>query len=571
MLDSNYLTIKIEHMKPQNILRPIFAIIMAFFLVIACTDDFEDMNTDPRLVTSDLVNVNHLLTNVQVSLFIGQISTGVGGTTDAWAGMATRHDSREFGEGDSPGTWNTAYGTRLNNLSNIIHLTEDDPDLVNKTAIARIMRAHAVSILTDTYGDVPYYQACLRQEEAVYQPYYDAQKDIYEDLFKELREAAAQLDPAKESYGAADLVYGGNVELWKKFANSLRLRLALRIRYADASMAQAAISDLTEANLITTNGESASAWTNAAQPEHRNPRFNRIENNPGTIESVHAAKTMIDILLNNDSPRDPRIGIYADTARATFPGTPGYEDIDFFGYRGEPLLGNSPAEYKYPWQLETCSRISRLWEIPVIERVTLGAAEVFFSLAEARLFGLINWGDANDFYQRGIDAHIKWSQDFYELAAPQLPEVLALAYPSWNEEQIQEHVEFKAMKDEEIAAFKAAPVYSLSGTPEEQLEQIINQKIVALYPDGFQGWAEKRRTGYPRLLIGPDTDHLRGQIARKYPWPEREELVNSANWNEVIQRNGGENTRLVRFWWDANPNPNPPHPGTLPTRPTAWQ
>jgi hypothetical protein len=280
---------------------------------------------------------------------------------------------------------------------------------------------------------------------------------------------------------------------------------------------------------------------------------------------------MIDILLNNDGPVDPRIGIYADTAKATFPGLPEYADLDYFGYRGSPLLGNVPQEYKYPYQLESVSRISPLWSIPVIERVTMGAWEVFFNLAEARLFNLITWGDANTFYQRGIDAHIEWSEQFYDRAVPQLPAVLALQYPAWSDAQIQEHIEFKAISETEIDAFKASPGYNLSGTEEEQLEQIINQKTVAFYPDGFQGWAEYRRTGYPRILIGPDTAELRGRIPRKMPWISREELVNSENRAAVIARHGGENTRLVKFWWDANPNAPRPHSGTIETRPTAWQ
>ena len=157
-------------MKPYKKFKFISVIVLSLLTVIACTDDFEDMNTDPRLITADLVNVNFIMTNVQVSLFVGQISEGVGGTTDAWAGMVVRHDSGEFTEGDSPGGWNTAYGTRLNNLSQIIHLTQGDPDLVNKTAIAQIMRAHSFSILTDTYGDVPYFQATLPEAQAVYRP-----------------------------------------------------------------------------------------------------------------------------------------------------------------------------------------------------------------------------------------------------------------------------------------------------------------------------------------------------------------------------------------------------------------
>ncbi len=85
----------------------------------------------------------------------------------------------------------------------------------------------------------------------VYSPKYDTQESIYKDLLKELREAAAQLDDNKDAYGSADILYGGNVAKWRKFANSLRLRLALRVRYVDPALAAQEMSDLNESNLIT--------------------------------------------------------------------------------------------------------------------------------------------------------------------------------------------------------------------------------------------------------------------------------------------------------------------------------
>ena len=145
---------------------------------------------------------------------------------DASAVCDKRDDDAPFLETDAPGIWNFAYETDMNNLSNIIQLIdgkENKDELVNKQAIARILKAWVVSNLTDTYGDVPYSESCLPQEQAIYNPKYDTQESIYNDLFKELKEAAAQLDEGKESYGQADLIYGGDVAKWKKLANSFRL------------------------------------------------------------------------------------------------------------------------------------------------------------------------------------------------------------------------------------------------------------------------------------------------------------------------------------------------------------
>ena len=109
------------------------------------------------------------------------------------------------------------------------------------------------------------------------------------------------------------------------------------------------------------------------------------------------------------------------------------------------------------------------------------------------------------------------------LTAPQIPDLM-IDYihnpdyapgPAWTDADVDQYLEYKKIKDEELTAFKATAMYTLSGTPEEQLEKIINQKIVALYPDEFQGWCEYRRTGYPKIPIGPDQAALAGESTKK--------------------------------------------------------
>ncbi|MBK7713726.1 MAG: SusD/RagB family nutrient-binding outer membrane lipoprotein [Bacteroidales bacterium] len=135
----------------------------------------------------------------------------------------------------------------------------------------------------------------------------------------------------------------------------------------------------------------------------------------------------------------------------------------------------------------------------------------------------------NDYYQKGIDAGIEWAKWFYDLTAPQIPALMKdyihnPAYAPgapWTDADVQNYLDYKKIKDEEITAFKASPMYTLSGSPDEQLEMIINQKIVALFPDEFQGWCEYRRTGYPKVPIGPDQAALQGKVPRREPWPTR--------------------------------------------------
>lgn len=562
----------------------VFLCASVLVLTDACTKNYEELNTDPRIVTADLVDPGLILTYVESQGIVGAADYG-NGTYGCFCGMDKRDDDAPFLETDAPGIWDFSYQTMVNNLSNIVQLIEGKPnkaDLVNKAAIARILKVWAVAKITDTYGDVPYSESCLPKEQAVLQPKYDTQESIYTDLFKELKEAAAQLDETKESYGAADLIYGGDVVKWKKLANSLRLRLALRIIYVDKALAQAQLSDLTEDGLISTLSEDAFVNNNTDYPDHLNPRYYRIINYQTTEESVSAHMTMIDILRNDTINLDPRIQIYADTVLATFKGgtSPNGYFFPDYDYRGSPTLGMVTEQYKYPWGSNTVSRIADFWRAPVISLGVMKCSEVYFALAEAKLAGILPAafsGTANSYYQKGIDAGIEWAKWFYNLVAPQMGDLMKnylhnpawTPGPQWTDADVQNYLDYKKIKDETIDAFKATPIYTLSGSDDEQLEMIINQKLIALYPDEFQGWTEYRRTGYPKVPIGPDQAALQGTVPRREPWPTREETINSKGFTEALARYGTD-SRLTKFWWDANPAAPHIYEWVAPSMPTPY-
>jgi hypothetical protein len=553
----------------------------------ACTGKFEEFNADPKLVTSDVIDIGLLLTNVEAEGIVMSANYGMG-TYGCYCGMDVRGDDGPFLETDSPGEWNFEYESQLNNLSNIIQLINaktNKDELVNKQAIARILKVWAASKLTDTYGDVPYSESCLPQDKAILQPKYDTQQSIYTDLFKELKEAAAQLDETKESFGSADLVYGGDVVKWKKLANSLRLRLALRVRYVDPSLTTSQLSDLTEDDLMTSLDDDAFVKNNSDFAEHLNQRFYTIINYGRVIEEVTTHMTMIDILRNDSIHLDPRIQIYADTVMAAFKGgnSPNGYFFPNYDYRGAPTLGMVDVTYKYPWGSQTVSRIAEFWRVPVVAPAIMKCSEVYFALAEAKLAGFLPAGfagSANSYYQKGIDAGIEWAKWFYNLTAPQIPDLMknyihnpdiqGATGDQWTDADVQNYLEYKMIKDEVIDAFKATPIYTLSGSEEEQLEMIINQKLVALYPDEFQGWCEYRRTGYPKVPIGPDHAALKGTVPRREPWPTKEETLNSKSNAEALARYGSD-SRLTKFWWDANPAAPHNYVWTAPSMPTSFQ
>ena len=563
----------------------VFLFALGLILTYACTKNFEDLNTNPKIVTADLIDPGLLLTYVEWNGVVWSASYG-NGTYGCFCGMDKRGDDAPFLETDAPGEWNFEYEYQINNLSNIIHLIEnktDKSDLVNKQAIARILKAWSVSKLTDTYGDVPYSESCLPQDQAIYNPKYDTQKSIYEDLFKELKEAAAQLDASKASFGNADLIYGGDVAKWKKLANSLRLRMALRVRYVDQALAQAQLSDLTEAGLMTSLSEDAYILNNTDFPDHLNPRYYRIVNYSTISEEVQTHMVMINTMLNDGINIDPRIRLYADTVMAPWKGgtSPNGYSFPYVEYRGSPTLGMVNVEYKYPWGSNTVSEITDLWRVPVVAPAIMRCSEVYFALAEAKSAGLLPsgfTGTAQDYYRKGIDASIDWYKWFYNLVAPQIPDLMLkyihnAAYApgaAWTTEDVDKYLAYKSIKEAEITAFKASAMYNLSGSEDEQLEKIMNQKIIALYPDEFQGWCEYRRTGYPKVPIGPDQAALAGTVPRREPWPTTEENINSASFKEALARYGTD-SRLTKFWWDANPAAPHKYIWTAPSMPTAWQ
>jgi len=151
-----------------------------------------------------------------------------------------------------------------------------------------------------------------------------------------------------------------------------------------------------------------------------------------------------------------------------------------------------------------------------------------------------------------------------------MPALLELVYGSGFD--VAGFLDYKEMKDSEIADFLASPATTLSGTDEEKLEQIINQKMIALYPNELEGWSEWRRTGYPRVLVAAnEQSFLHGVSLRRQHYPNNEKLVNSVNNSEAVNRMGGTDDLLSRVWWDANTTAPHQHTGTVEWRAAPWK
>jgi hypothetical protein len=365
--------------------------------------------------------------------------------------------------------------------------------------------------LTDAYGDVPYFEAVQQIENVVVQPKYDTQEAIYRDMLKELKEAYDLLDnsPTQISLGNADLLLKGNVDAWKRLANSLRFRMAMRVRYAAPALAKEHIDDVITKMLITTNAQNVKLTTlNDGNADNNNAFYARNQTSPNNMV---VSFTLTDNLKNLNDPRLPLLARIANAPQA--------------GYRGVPLQIEAVDGVPNPYQTDSVSRMALTFLQQVIDIVVMNAAEVFFLRAEAALAG-ITTENAQDMFRQGI-----------QLAMAQY-----------------------GVSAGNITTYLGSPAALLAGTDEQKLEQIIVQKWLGIYYNIYEGWAEFRRTGYPRIWTGTALGDTEGNVPRRLTYPTAESLRNGDNYTEAVSKLQGGDKLTSRVWWDKKPGLPVSHP-----------
>ncbi|MEO5592466.1 MAG: SusD/RagB family nutrient-binding outer membrane lipoprotein, partial [Chitinophagaceae bacterium] len=298
----------------------IIAVLLSTLGMSSCTKDFDTINIDPN--NSPSVPLNYLLTQAQ--LYIGGSAGDPGYSTWRanliYALPATQMFSTlgTFYAGDkyiyqadlSEAYFVTQYPNSVKGLVDLISQATKDPKNINLLSIARIQKALQMSLITDLYGNVPYSEAGQGFLTTNFSPKYDAQKDIYADMLKELSEAGTALSASATTPGTADLVYGGDVTKWKHFANSLMLRLAMRMQKVDAANAQVWAKKALDGGVMGSNAETfAIKYAN----DGGNATINSNSFNLGPIEaptrnevfkgSIQWSKTLIDIMKARTDPR----------------------------------------------------------------------------------------------------------------------------------------------------------------------------------------------------------------------------------------------------------------------------
>ena len=409
---------------------------------------------------------------------------------------------------------NGAYATSLEDFRQVVKKGEK----VSSPAIsapATIMQQWEFGYITDNWGDVPYSQALAGDSAGgAVLPAYDAQQAIYNGMFSKLTAASTALaSPGPQSLGGADPIYGGSTVAWRKFANSLRARYAMRIVNVDPAKANAELTAALSApgGVFTSNADMAKLnWPGDGVFD--NPWASNFK----TRDDHRMSKTFVDILLARN---DPRLPVFAMPTVDFQNRKPGAAE-----YAGQPNGLDAATAGTY---FNSTSRPGAVFYPGVTAYGNYGGsgasqpaylmtyAEVAFIKAEAaeRSMGGLTPAQAPGFYNAGITASMnQWG--ITDAAA--------------------------------IADYLAQPSVAYAGGV-AGLKQIAVQKWIALYTDGGQAWFEWRRTCQPSIAPGPSA--IFTTVPRRLEYPTGEISVNGENVNAAKARQGPDNMQ-TRVWWD---------------------
>ncbi len=472
------------------------SVVLLAVVVFANCDDFGDINVDPNnpsavktelLLTSALRSISGSLASVTGTLYVQHIS-------ETQYNEGARYQTVSF-------DFSGYYTGELRDLQTIIDLNTSDEtkgDVIsggsnaNQIAVARIMKAYYYQLMADRWGYLPYTEALQGSDN--FSPAYDSDQSIYTDLIKELKEAVAQMDGGVGVNG--DFIFGGDMDKWAQFANTLRMRIALRMSEADATTAAAEFNSALNAGVIT-----ETVWyPYLAESANQNPWYARFITRTDYAISDVLADTMAALT-------DMRLTAYADPAPNADDGDGVTEISDIVGlsYHISDPGSITNAEVSFPGQA------MRAQDAPL---AIISMAEVKLAQAEAAQRGWTT-GNAATLYAEGIAA-------------------------SWDQWGV-------TGDGTALAAYMANPEVAFNAT--NAMDQIAYEKWVALYGNGYEAWSEWRRLDHPTLVPHPDALNTSGQIPVRHGYPASESQLNEAAYTAAVSAQGTDD-ESTHVWWD---------------------
>ena len=468
--------------------------ILLIGISISCTDNFEDFNTDtkhPPEVPGDF-----LFTNAQKALADQVASTNV--NLNIWKLVAQYWTETTYTDEANYDIVNrtipdlifrTYYRdilADLNNAKSIITGEEaiTDEDKIakqNKLYIIDLMNAYCYNRLVDIFGDVPYKEALNIDNIS---PVYDDGFGIYQSLLNNITTAVNGLDVSAGSFGGGDLYFNGDVSMWKKFGNSLKVKMGITLADFDANLAQSTV-------------ESAYQGAFASDERCELVYLGGSNSNPLYVDLVQsgrhdfvAANTIIDKMNALEDPR--REAYFADNIDSAYVGGTYGESSPFGNY----------------------THIADPIQEPTFPITLISGMEVEFYLAEAAARGY-SVGSANEHYQNAIES----------------------SFTYWNASGASDYL---------AKAEVALP--SNASWSEEVQQKIATQAWIAFYLNGLVAWTEWRRLDYPTLNVPPSPFTEDGQVPKRFTYPVNEQTLNAANYKNAADAIGGDMMSNKLFW-----------------------
>ena len=523
--------------------RALWLAILAVLVVTSCTKEFKVYNTNPNAVTEaqlkgDGQNVGGFFPDMETSVmrivdWEYQVQQNL--NADFFSGYMMSADA--FGGNNNTtyalrSDWNTSAFDEPNQhiMSNWLQIKNraqtSTPDFY---AVALIIKVEAMHRVSDIFGPIPY----TKFGSAAFSIPYDSQQATYTTFFNELDTAVNNLtkyvttNPGATPFTKFDLIYGGDYKQWIKFANTLRLRLAMHIVYADAATAKAQ-AEKAVANsygLLSTPADDALVnMTNGVT--YQNP-LSTITHAWGDVSMGAPLESILE------GYNDPRISAYTQPSTEV-PGA----------YKGIRLgVSYNGVSYSNFSQLNIALTDKLRW---------MEASESFFLRAEGALRGWnMGSGTAQSFYEQGIT--LSFQERGVALPSGYLTDATSTAAPYVDTQNAANDIAASSPYLNKITI-----KWNAGDSFEKNLQRIITQKWIAMFPDGQEAWTEYRRTGYPVLfpVINNNSNGVINSVLgiRRLPFAQSEVSNNAAEVQKAVTLLGGPDNGGTKLWWDKNPN-----------------
>jgi len=520
--------------KMKSIFNFLLAAIIVSVLVSSCTDDFEEINTNTRVLSQlDKATIGNVFARTQYrgmlyrnyQIFNNLFADNYAQYTSI---IQTKFPSDRYTVvgGWVNGDWSSFYANGANNLAIVLSLTSptENEGMEAHHAIAQIEKVLYYQQMTDYWGPIPYSEVGLGGKSVAY----DSQESIYNDFFALLDSALTTLNANKggNAFGSHDQIFGGDIDSWIKFGNSVRLRCAMRISDANPGKAK------TEAEKAIAGGVMAATSDDAIF--HVTPDSYNLLNRMVPWNEFRMSATMESVLKGYEDPRLPKF--YGATENSIEAGG----ELEWHGLRNgysisdlgivDEIQPKATSRYAERWQ-DANDRGSNNIEVML-------SSESYFLRAEGVLKGWNMGGNAKDLYEEGI----KQSLQFWVSG---IADADINAYiSSTNTPATTFDVGADIVFDTPIA---------WSGDKNVQLEQVARQKWLALFPNGLEAWADVRRAERPMrydIMVSENPFLKPNELIRRTPFVSGEYETNADGVQTGLDLLGGPDNAATKLWWD---------------------